>query len=71
MNIDIIKNKIKSLVNKKIKIKINLGRNKCEYFDGYIDKIYTNIFLVKTSDGSKTFSYSDIANKQVTISKFE
>ncbi len=70
MNIDIVRNDVKKLNNEKLKIKIYLGRNKYEYYEGYIDKIHKNIFTLKTNKGIKTFSYSDIVTKQVILNKF-
>ena len=70
MNIDLIKKRIKELYDYKIKIKINLGRNKYEYLEGKIMKIHQNIFTVMTNKGLKSFSYSDTATKAVIISKF-
>ena len=69
MNINIIKNNIGKLKNLKLKIKINLGRNKYEYLEGMIDKIHPNIFTVKTNKGIRTFSYSDVVTKVVEISE--
>ena len=71
MNINLIKKELNSLINLKLKIKLYLGRNKYEYYEGYIKKMYPNIFVVNTNKGEKTFSYSDIASKQVMISKFD
>lgn len=70
MNIDNIIKKIIELEGKKLKIKVNLGRNKSEYYEGYIEKIYPNIFTIKTQTGIKSYSYSDVATKVVIISKF-
>lgn len=70
MNIDIIKNKIKNLQNAKLKIKVYLGRNKYEYYEGFIDKIYENIFTIKTDKGIKSYNYSDVATKMIILSKF-
>ena len=70
MNINIIKEKIKELKEYKLKIRVNIGRNKSEYLEGYIDKIYNNIFTLNTNKGIKSFSYSDVATKAVIISKF-
>lgn len=70
MNINIIKEKVKELKKYKLKIKVNLGRNKHEYLEGYIDKIYNNIFTIDTNKGIRSFSYSDIVTKAVIISKF-
>lgn len=70
MNINKIKNSIKDLVGFKLKIKVYKGRNKYEYSDGFIDKIYDNIFTIKTLNGIKSFSYSDVVTKVVVITKF-
>lgn len=69
MNIDIIKNKIKEFQKEKLRIKVYLGRNKYEYYEGYIDKMYENIFVLSTNRGIKTFSYSDIATKIVILKR--
>ena len=71
MNIDKIKNKIINIKNGKLKIKVNIGRNKYEYYEGIIDKMYQNIFTVITNKVIKSFSYSDIATKAVILSKFD
>ncbi len=70
MNIDLIKKKVDSLKDYKLKIKINLGRNKYEYLEGKIMKIHPNIFTIMTNKGIRSFSYSDIATKAVVIGKF-
>ena len=70
MNINLVKNKIIELKNNKLKIKINLGRNKYEYLEGKIEKIHHNIFTVMTNKGLRSFSYSDVATKAVIIGKF-
>ena len=70
MNINKIKNQLLSLKGEKLKVKINLGRNKHEYYEGIIDNLYTNIFTIKTNKGIKSFSYSDVVIKNVIISKF-
>lgn len=71
MNLNIIKNKVIELKGTKLKIKVNLGRNKYEYFEGYIEKIHPNIFTINTNKGVKSFSYSDIIVKNVAITKFK
>ena len=71
MNINVIKNKIVELKDEKLKIKVNLGRNKYEYLEGKILKIHSNIFTVLTNKGIKSFSYSDVATKAVIIGKFK
>jgi len=70
LNIDLIKKKVDSLKDYKLKIKINLGRNKYEYLEGKIMKIHPNIFTIMTNKGIRSFSYSDITTKAVVIGKF-
>lgn len=70
MNINLIKTKILELKNCKLKIKVNAGRNKYEYYEGYIAKVYPNIFVIDTDQGKKSFTYSDVLTKIVTLTKF-
>lgn len=70
MNIKKIKNDILELKDIKLKIKVNIGRNKHEYYEGLIEKLYNNLFTVKTNKGVKSFTYADVAIKQVILSKF-
>lgn len=70
MNIKKVKNDILELKDTKLKIKVNIGRNKYEYYEGIIEKLYNNLFTVKTNKGLKSFTYTDVAIKQVVLSKF-
>ena len=70
MNIDNIKRKIKELINHKLKVKVYIGRNRYEYYEGMIKHMYSNIFTVETNKGIKSFSYSDVATKVVILTKF-
>ena len=62
-----IKEKIESLKNKKIKISVDVGRNKNEIYDGYIENTYKNIWTFKTDCELKSFSYNDVLIRQVVI----
>ena len=70
MNIDKIRKNIEELKNQKIKIRINIGRGKHEYLEGIIKDIYQHLFVLETNKGVKSFTYADIAMKQVVLSKF-
>lgn len=70
MNIKKIKNDVIALKGTKLKIKVNIGRNKHEYYEGTIDKTYNNLFTIKTNKGLKSYTYTDVAIKQVILSKF-
>lgn len=71
MNINIIKEKLRGLQNERLKFKVYLGRNKYEHFNGYIDKLHSNIFTIKTDNRIKSFAYSDILIKNIVISKLK
>ena len=70
MNIDKIRKNIEELKNQKIKIRISIGRGKYEYLEGIIKDIYQHLFVLETNKGIKSFTYADIAMKQVVLSKF-
>ncbi len=70
MNIDKIKTKIIELKGEKLKIKVNIGRNKYEYYEGYISNVHPNLFTIETNKGLKSYTYSDIITKTIVISKF-
>ena len=69
MNINDVKRKIQKLVNKKVIIKVNLGRNKHEKYIGVIEKVYFSIFTLKTETTLKSFSYADLLTKEIIISE--
>ena len=63
-----IKEDLKSKKNKYLKIKVDVGRNQCEEYEGYVDELYENIWTFKTSSDIKSFSYKDILIKSVILS---
>ncbi len=63
-----IKEDLKGKKNKYIKIKVDVGRNKYEEYEGYVDELYENIWTFKTSGDIKSFSYKDILIKSVILS---
>ena len=63
-----IKKKIESLKGKKIKVWIDVGRNKSETYEGFVLDTYKNIWTFKTKTDVKSFSYSDILINSVVLS---
>ena len=59
------RNEIKELLGKRVVIKINLGRNKEDIYEGIIKSIYHNVFLVN----NRCFSYIDIITKDIIVKK--
>ena len=66
--IEKIKNELESLKGKKIKILVDIGRNKNEEYEGMILDTYGKIWTFKTSVDVKSFSYSDVLINNVIIS---
>ena len=63
-----IKNMVSSLKGKKVKLLVDIGRNKLEEYEGIVENTYNNIWTLKTESDIKSFSYSDILIKNVIIS---
>ncbi len=67
MNIEKVKSEIKGLINKSVLIKVNVGRNKYEHYEGEVKKMYPYLFTVEINGLVKSFSYADILTKDVQI----
>lgn len=71
MNIYQVKKILRNNIGKKVKLKYNLGRNKYESYEVIIDKLYSNVFIVKLykkdKEEIKCFSYNDVVMKQLKI----
>ena len=67
MNINEIKMNLHKYKNKKIIVKVNLGRNKHEKYVGTLENFYPNLFTVKTNSNIKSFSYVDLLTKEINI----
>ncbi len=64
--------KIKSILSKRIGLRVVIiyygSRNRVERYDGYIFRLYRNVFTVKLLNGEvKCFSYADVLTKTIKI----
>ncbi len=62
-NITTAKQKILSLKDKDVAVKVNLGRNKYAFYKGRVTGIYPSLFTVlpiSEFKGKTTFSYSEM-----------
>lgn len=48
-------------------LKIDIGRNKYEVYEGILDNLYENIFTVNINGLKRSFSYSDVLTKNVIL----
>ena len=67
MNILKIKEQINSWLGKRVRIKVNIGRNKFEYYEGEIVGTYPYLFTVNVDNQIKSFSYVEILTKDVQL----
>ncbi len=67
MNLDNIKAEIKNNLNQAVAVTVYGMRNKTNHYVGIISGIYPNIFTILTDGENKSFSYADIATKEIKI----
>ena len=67
MNLDNIKKKIASDIGKEVTITVRGSRNRKEIYEGVLYRLYPNIFSLMTVMGEKSFSYADVATKDILI----
>ena len=73
-NLDVIKEKITQLKGKDLKIRLNKGRNKIQFFKGKIDEIYSSVFVVKIYDSfvdRLSCTYQDVLSGDVKFRLIE
>ena len=67
MNLDSIRNMLSNKVGLNVIITVKGMRNKIQIYEGKIYKLYPNIFTIMTRNGEKSFSYADVAIKDILI----
>lgn len=68
MNLDRVKEEIKSLQNKELNFMYKGTRNQKEIFIGTITKVYPATFIIELLDGTiKSFSYNDFIIKNLKV----
>ena len=67
MNVDLVKEQIKSNLGKRVIVKIYGMRNRVDTIEGIITKVYPNLFMVENNRESKSISYSEIITKEAVV----
>ena len=67
MNIDIVKNKIASNLNKKVVVTVYGLRNKITRYEGILYKTYPNIFTILYEGNEKSFTYNEYITGDIKI----
>lgn len=68
-----VKQMIESYLSQRIKVKVNLGRNKSMEFCGVLSKVYPALFAITPDEenflGKTVYSYSDVLCGTVKLKK--
>lgn len=67
MNPYVIRENLSTKVGSKVLVKVYGMRNKTDSFIGIIKDIYPQIFTIETQNMIKSFSYSELINKEVVL----
>ena len=67
MNIDLVKQKIESNINKKVIVTVYGLRNKVSRYEGVLYKTYPNIFSIIYDGVEKSFSYNEYITGDIKI----
>ena len=67
MNIDIVKNKIESNINRKVVVTVYGLRNKISKYEGILYKTYPNIFTILYEGNEKSFTYNEYITGDIKI----
>lgn len=67
MNPYVIREDLKKHIGERVMVKVYGMRNKTDTFIGSIKDIYPQIFTIDCSSGIKSFSYSELINKEVEL----
>ena len=74
-NISSAKEKINSLAGKKVRVKVNLGRNKREEFIGVLTGVYPALFTIAPVNneykGKTSYSYAEYICGDVALKEYD
>lgn len=67
MNIDLVRQRIESNLNKRVVVTVYGLRNKINRYEGTLYKTYPNIFSIIYEGVEKSFSYNDYITGDIKI----
>ena len=72
LNVELVKNKLSSMKGSKVKMKVNRGRKKMEWFSEEIREIYPSVFVVSVvgeinQQPLQSFAYTEVVCGNVKI----
>ena len=70
-NLDVAKNTVQNLLGKRVRVRLNKGRNKVKNYDGVVQELHSNVFVVKLLDDALfdriSCSYIDMLCGEVAL----
>ena len=67
MNLDIVRDKIKSYLDKNVIIHVYVMRNKNNTYRGVLSGVYPYVFTVNIDGTEKSFNYADVIIGDVVV----
>ena len=67
MNLDIVRNRIESFLNKEVSIEVYGMRNKNFHYYGTVSGVYPYVFTVLVNGVEKSFNYADVIIGDVVV----
>jgi len=67
MNLDIVRDKIKSYLNKDVSVEVFGMRNKNFQYYGVVSGVYPYVFTVLVNGVEKSFNYADVIIGDVVV----
>lgn len=70
LSLEEIKRKLNEIKGKQVKLEVNKGRKKFEYYSGMVENLYPSVFTVNIfneNKGIQSFSYSEVLCGNVVI----
>ena len=67
MNIEIVKENFRNNLGKSVRVTVYGMRNKVNYYEGVLYKIYPNIFTIFCEGTEKNFAYRDVITKDINV----
>ena len=71
-DVNVTKGLVKGVVGKRVRLRVNRGRNKIEELVGSVESVYPGIFTFRSDDGTlSSFCYADVVSKNVRFFRTE
>ena len=67
MNLDIVRERFESYLNRRVSVHVYGLRNKSEEFVGIISGVYPYVFTVRVNGMERSFNYADVVIGDIVV----